>query len=195
MKKKSVYTLVLYALFVALVLLLGLTPVGLIPLGFINLTILCIPVIIGTILLGLKGGLLLGFCMGLVSMLSAMGLSMTAPSGLASNLLAASPILLILNCFIPRLLVPVTTHLVYQAIAKGKESKIGIVPAAIVGSLTNTILYLGLMLLFYTWCNLDSTTLLGIIGGTGLIGGGCEAIAAAVLATPIVMAARKIRRN
>ena len=47
-------------MFIALVVLLGLTPLGLIPLGFINVTILHIPVIIGALALGLKGGLILG---------------------------------------------------------------------------------------------------------------------------------------
>ena len=56
----STYRLVLTALFVALVILFGLTPVGLISLGFINVTLLCIPVIAGTLILGLKTGLLLG---------------------------------------------------------------------------------------------------------------------------------------
>ena len=59
--KNNTRQLSLTALFVALVFLLGLTPLGLITLGFINVTILCLPVIVGTILLGLKTGLLLGF--------------------------------------------------------------------------------------------------------------------------------------
>ena len=58
----STYRLTLTALFVALILLFGLTPVGLIPLGFINVTILCVPVVAGTLILGLKTGLLLGAC-------------------------------------------------------------------------------------------------------------------------------------
>lgn len=45
---QKTHHLVLTALFVALILLLGFTPLGLIPLGFINVTILCVPVIIGT---------------------------------------------------------------------------------------------------------------------------------------------------
>ena len=66
--------IVLTALFIALVLLLGLTPIGLIPLGFINVTILCVPVIVGTLFLGLKTGLVLGLCFGGVSALSAFGI-------------------------------------------------------------------------------------------------------------------------
>ena len=49
---KATRQLTLTAMFIALVALLGLTPLGLIPLGFINVTILHIPVIIGALVLG-----------------------------------------------------------------------------------------------------------------------------------------------
>ena len=52
-------TLTIAGIFTGLVFLLAMTPVGLIPLGFLNLTIVHIPVIIGTIVLGWKMGLLL----------------------------------------------------------------------------------------------------------------------------------------
>lgn len=50
------FRLTFTALFIALVLFLGLTPFGLIPLGFINVTLLCVPVAVGCVLLGLKTG-------------------------------------------------------------------------------------------------------------------------------------------
>lgn len=199
-KKISTARLVLYALFIALTLLLGLTPIGLIPLGFINVTVLHIPTIVGTIVLGWKAGLLFGGCFGLASFLSVCGLAMTPPSALAGALLAQSPILTILMCFVPRLLVPVTTHLVYQIFNRraqkkqNKSSKLGVAPAAVVGTLTNTVFYLGMMLLFYVMVGLDSTTVLAIIGGTGLIAGASESIAAAVIGTPVVAALQKIKR-
>ena len=51
--------LALTALFVALILLLGFTPLGMIPLGYINVTTLCIPVVIGAMVLGMRAGLAL----------------------------------------------------------------------------------------------------------------------------------------
>ena len=117
----TTYRMTLTALFIALIVLLGLTPVGLIPLGFVNVTVLCVPVIIGSILLGLKSGLLLGFCFGLVSFLSAMGASMVPPSMLASNLIGANMFYAIIMCFLPRLAVPAVTYGVYRLIAKGVE--------------------------------------------------------------------------
>lgn len=195
MQQRKVKGLVLAALFVALTLLLGMTPLGLIPLGFINVTILCVPVIVGTILLGLKTGLVLGAMFGLTSALSAFGLSMTPPSTLASQLVMANPFLAIVMCFFPRLMVPVVTHLVYRAFAKGEARAKRALPfAAAAGSLTNTVLYLGLMLLFYVLVGIDAGPVLGIIGGTGLIAGGSEAAAAAILVTPITIALWQIHR-
>lgn len=198
--KDSTQNMVLMAMFVAITMLLGLTPIGLIPLGFINVTILCVPVILGTILLGLNSGLILGACFGLASTMSAFGLSMTPPSALASALAVKNPFLAIVMCFGPRLLVPVITHLVYRLMAKIFSRKQAVSPqavpvAAVCGSLTNTIFYLGLMLLFYNIVSLDSTKLMAIITGTGLIAGGLEAVVAAVIASPVAYAIWKVQRK
>ncbi len=194
--KNSTRLLTFTALFIALILLFGSTPFGLIPLGFVNVTILAIPVVIGTIVLGLGPGLILGFCFGLISMLSMFGMTMTAPSALASALAAANPGLAILMCFAPRLMVPVVTYLTFKALAGPNGHRKAALPvAAVAGSLTNTILYLGLMLLFYTMVGLDSTKLRAIIAGVGLIAGGSEAAVNAILTTPIVMALWAIERK
>ena len=187
--------IVLTALFVALVLLLGLTPVGMIPLGFINVTILCVPVIVGTLFLGLKTGLVLGLCFGAVSALSAFGIYGT-PSALAGALVAASPALAAIMCFFPRLMVPVVAHFVYRLAAKGEPERKRAVPfAAVAGSLTNTILYLGLMLLFYILMGINSEKVLALITGTGLIAGSAEAIVAALISTPVLAALWRVRRK
>ncbi len=194
-KNSKTRTLVLHALFAALILLLGLTPLGLIPLGFINVTILCVPVVIGTLYFGLKSGLLFGACMAAASIMSLFGLAMTPPSTLGANLLFANPVYAILMSLIPRLLIPVSTHFAYRLFTRKKtESEAAIIPAAIAGSLTNTIFYLGLMLLFYTLCGLDSKAILTLIGGVGLIAGSLEAAAAALIATPVLLALRKLEK-
>ncbi len=197
MGRDKIKTMVLYALFIALTFALGLTPIGLIPLGFINVTILCVPVIIGTIILGLKAGMLFGACFGLASTLSACGLSMVPQSSLAAALFGVSPLYVIVMSMVPRLLVPVTTyfvHKLFSRIGKGKKH-FAVVPAAIAGSLTNTVFYLGLMLLFFTMAGLDSAPVLGIIGGTGLIAGSCEAAVAAVIALPVCAAISKFTKS
>jgi len=89
--KNNVRFLTFTAFFIALILLFGSTPFGLIPLGFVNVTLLAIPVVIGKIVLGIVPGLILGFCFGLISMPSMFGMTLTAPSRLASALVVAGP--------------------------------------------------------------------------------------------------------
>lgn len=188
MERKKLGDFVLLALFVALIVLLGFTPLGLIPLGFINVTILCVPVIVGALYMGWKNGLLLGLAFGLTSFISAL----MKPSYLVSTLMGASPVLVALMSILPRLLVPMVAYGVYTRL-RSKQESLAVGVAAVCGSLTNTIFYLGLMLLFYVLCGIDTASVLSLIGGTALIAGTCEAIAAAVLCTPILMALRRIK--
>lgn len=184
----------LTSLFIAMILLLGFTPLGLIPLGFINVTILCLPVIIGTIVLGQRTGAILGFCFGTVSAMSAFGIAGT-PSSLAATLVAADPFLALVMCYVPRLLVPVTVHAMYKLLSrKNARSRMALYAAAATGSMTNTVLYLGLMLLFYVMTGIEYANLLALIGGTGLIAGVAEAVVAAVVTTPVVLALRIIQK-
>ena len=186
MKTVNTKKLVLTAALLALVLLFGLTPLGLIPLGFINVTLLCLPVIIGAIYAGPGVGLILGLCFGLTSVLSAFGVSMVPQSALAGALVAKSPLLAVVMSMVPRALVPLAASLVYRAVGKGARSVKAVLPAAVAGSLVNTLFYLGLMLLFYVLTGLDAAAVLGVIGGTGLIAGGAEAVVAALVCTPVL---------
>lgn len=188
MERKQLGNLVLLALFVALIVLLGFTPLGLIPLGFINVTILCVPVVVGTLYMGLKNGLVLGLAFGLTSFVSAL----MKPSALVSTLMGASPVLVALMSILPRLLVPMVAYGVHARL-RDKRENLAVGVAAVCGSLTNTVFYLGLMLLFYVLCGIDTAGVLSLIGGTALIAGTCEAIAAAVLCTPILMALRRLK--
>ena len=195
--KVNTARLTMTALFVALILLFGLTPVGLISVfGMVNVTILCIPVIVGTLLMGLKSGLILGAFFGLASALSAFGISMAPPSQLAGTLVAANPLLALVMCFVPRLTVPVVTYFTYRLFAGGKKHASRATPiAAIAGSLTNTVLYLGMMVLFYMICGLDTAGLIGWIVGTGILAGSAEAAVAAILSTPVLAALWKVSRR
>lgn len=186
--------LALTALFVAFILLLGFTPLGMIPLPWIKVSILSIPVSVGTLILGLPSGLVLGAMFGTVSVLSAFGIVGVA-SELAGNLVSANPILAILMCYVPRLLIPIFVFGVYHiGIRKNAQSKRAIAYAAVAGSLCNTVFYLGLMFLFYILCGLNSATVLAFISGTGVIAGPCEAIAAALIVPPVTLAIRKIQK-
>ena len=191
--KTKVSTIATAGILTALTFLLGMTPLGIIPLGFINVTIMCLPVIIGTLTVGPKIGGILGLCFGVASTLSAFGLSLVPTSGLVSTLMGASPLLVVVMSILPRAIIPLVAYSVYQVVSRRGQMRrrlaIGLASAA--GSLTNTILYLGMMLLFFALTGLDSTAVLGVIGGTGLIAGSLEAVAAVLICLPVVLAVRK----
>ena len=188
-QRKKLINLVLLALFTGLIFLMGQTPLGLIPLGFCNVTLLVIPVAVGSILMGWKNGLVLGAAFAATSLLSAL----TKPSVLVAALMGASPLLAILMTVLPRLCIPLVICGVYRLLRR-RPRNIAAALAAACGSLTNTILYLGLMLGFYTVCGIGSSevlmTIVLVAGGAGPL----EALAAAVITPPVLIALRKIQK-
>lgn len=181
--------LVLCAVLVAVMLLFAFTPIGIISIPPANATIMHIPVIIGTILLGLKPGLILGGCFGLTSVFVAF----TRPSVLVQPMMAESPALVIVMSLAARLLIPVITWLVYRLLSTRfpdrQKTSVGV--SALCGTVINTVCYLGLMLCFYTLLGLDSAAVKGVIAGVGLLNGSIEAGVAVVLSIPLVTALRK----
>ena len=183
-------TLVLLALLAGLIFLMGQTPLGLIPLGFCNVTLLVIPVAVGTLYMGWKNGLILGATFAATSLLSAL----TRPSALVATLMGASPALAVVMTVLPRLCIPLVIAGVYHLLSK-KQKHVAAAVAAACGSLTNTVLYLGLMLLFYVMCGIDNTTVLTTIAAVAGGAGPLEAAAAAVITPPILTALWGMKRG
>ena len=192
------------ALLVAVCLLLGLTPVGYIPIGPVSLTLMCLPVIIGTITQGFKTGLALALVFGFTSLLSALGITL-APSLLGTTLIGISVVKAVIVIFIPRLIIPMTTWLVYNAIARRnpKRQKLAVGAGAFVGSLTNTVLFLSVLYLLYLPEIGDLSAAFGttpelfggVLAGIGAINGVPEAVVAVILCIPIVMALNKFNKS
>ncbi len=189
MSRKQLNNFVLLALFVALIFLLGQTPLGMIPLGWCNVTLLVIPVAIGTVYMGVRNGLILGLALGATSFVSAL----LRPSVLVGTLMGASPLAVAVMSFLPRLCVPLAIAGVYRLL-RGKQKHVAVAVASACGSLTNTVLYLGLMLVFYTTLGIDNTAVLTAIGATAGGAGPCEAIAAALICPPVLAALWRVRR-
>lgn len=189
------------ALLVAVCLLLGLTPIGYIPIPPISITLMCIPVIIGVITQGLGAGLVLGFFFGLTSFLQIF----IKPTALNQLLFALSPIKTVITIFIPRLIVPVTAWLVHRGITGDSKLRrnAGVGIGAFVGSITNTVLFLGTLYLLYLPEIGDVASALGttpeMLGGVlatiGAINGLPEAAVAVVLCIPIVAALKKLNKS
>lgn len=191
MNSKQLNRMVLAALFTALIILFGLTPIGMIPLPSIKISLLGVPVIIGTMLLGLAWGEFFGLCFGLVSLYTAF----TAPSGFVALLMPITPVGIVFMCIVPRLLIPLVAHCFYRLTTKNGTKKWAIAVSAAAGSLTNTIGYLGVMLALFLIHGLDSTAVVAIIGGTGLIAGGLEAATVAIIAVPVLNALQNLNKR
>lgn len=136
------------ALLVAIQILLAATPLGYLPLGPVDITIMHIPALVGAVVLGPAAGAALGGVFGLTSI--AVATMRGGPfNAIFSPFLSGSGWSLVIS-LIPRILCGLLAALVFQALRKARLADIvaaGI--AAAVGSLTNTVLVLGGIYLFF----------------------------------------------
>ena len=178
--KTKTRTLTLTAILIAVTLIFGFTPIGYIATPFgIVITLMCLPVIIGTLTLGWKAGIALAALFAVTSIAK-------IPSDVfGPTLLAANPVLLMVNIIVPRLLIPLVVTLVYRAM-HSKRELLNIGVAAVAGSLTNTVLYLGFLYAFFS-----GIVASGIILSVALLNGIIEAVVAALLCPPIVRVLKK----
>jgi uncharacterized membrane protein len=159
----------------AISILLGATRWGFIPwFGGVSLTIMHVPVIIGAVLEGPVVGVLIGLIFGLFSMIQAA----VAPNG-PTDVWFTNPILSVL----PRLFIGPAAWLVWGALKRWPV--VGLLGAGIAGSLTNTILVLGVIGLYglLPW---------GVLGGVAVTNGLPEVGLSAVIVLAVVAAWRQI---
>lgn len=183
--------IVLTAVLVAIMLVLQLTGVGLIDLGIIRVTLYCTIIAIGTLMLGWDCGMILGAAFSAISFWSAI----QRPSAMVAPLMQATPFLVFIMSFVPRMLVPLASYLIHGAMVKaGKNEKIALGVGAAAGSLCNTVLYLGMMLIAYAVTVADYPGLLAAVGAVAGAAGIPEAIIAGLVTPPVVLALRKINK-
>lgn len=204
MKSKSAnFNIAIVSLFGAIIIVMALVPfLGYIPLGFMNATLLHVPVIIASIVLGPKYGAILGFVFGATSLVQNT-VSPNLTSFVFSPFYAQGNWLSLIICFIPRILVGIVPHYVYQFFAKHIKKKgevVSLALAGIAGSLTNTILVMGGIYLFFdkeyaAAKNLPVESLFGVIMGIVGLNGVPEAIVAAILTCAIAKALLVYKRK
>lgn len=181
------------ALFIALILVMAFVPfVGYIPLGFMNATIIHVPVIIGSLILGPKKGAVLGLVFGLTSLWTNT-FNPNATSFVFSPFCSVGEpnFWSLVICLVPRILIGVTPYYTARLLSELPET-LRLAIAGVVGSLTNTLLVMnGIYLFFgaeyaaakgvfeniYNW-------ILGIIASVGIP----EAIVAAILTAAVTKA-------
>ncbi|MDT2614162.1 ECF transporter S component [Enterococcus dongliensis] len=192
MKENNVRGFTLTAMFLAIMIILAVTPLGFIPIGPINATTMHIPVIIASIVLGPRIGAGLGTIFGVISL--ARSTILITPMSFVFSPFIANPLTnqgdwrAVLIAIIPRMLIGVVPYFVYRGLhhlMKQKARPISLFIAGVAGSMTNTILVMNLIFLFFkdSYANVLQVTadavygvILGIIFGSGLV----EAVVAGI---------------
>lgn len=152
--RKKITELTNFALFVAIIVLLSVTPLGYLSLGVINATTIQIPVIIGGILFGWKKGAALGAVFGITKMIK----NTLQPNPTSFVFSPFVPVFgeesgsffAVIECLVPRILIGVVAALLFNALSKTKLNKAatcGI--CGFCGALTNTILVMGGIYVFF----------------------------------------------
>ena len=175
------------AMFAALMVALQLSGVGFImtPWGS-KITFNCMIVVVGTLAIDLKAGLMLAAIFGGFSTYTGI---MNADLYIVGPLLSWSPLAVAFLSIVPRMMIPVVTWLVKGAMTKTKLKPVLQTGAtAVAGSLTNTVLYLGTAFCLHLIRAENLQVLLTAIGLTGLLNGGLEAVLTALVAPPVVTA-------
>lgn len=149
---KNTRTFALTAMFLAILILLAVTPLGFIPIGPINATTMHIPVIIASIVLGPRLGAFLGGTFGLISMIR----STVVQTPLSFVFSPFIPVIgtehgslkALLIAFIPRILIGVVPYFVYKGILKLSKNNfhsISLFLAGLAGSFVNTVLVMNMI--------------------------------------------------
>lgn len=153
MKTKKIKSMTLLAMFLAVELVLVMTPLGFIRLGPLSITLMHIPVIIASVAMGKKAGMFMGFIFGLLSMINA-----TFQPNLTS--FCFSPFVEIggvhgnwaslIVAIVPRVLIGYVSAVIYEFFqSKFEKKSVALFFAGIAGSMTNTILVLGFIYLLF----------------------------------------------
>ena len=192
-QKNKTYRIAILGILSAFIIIQTFVPfLGNIPIPPLNPTIIHITVIVAAFVLSTKDGMLVGLVWGLARMVKAY----TLPASPLDLLLWTNPVIAV----VPRVMVGLVAGLILHAFLKRKQEKRGMVIAAVLGSLTNTVLVLGFIALFYgneyaTALNVDPSNLLKVLAGIVATNGIGEAVAAGLIAPFIAKALMKVRRK
>lgn len=132
------------ALMVAIIFVMAFTPLGYLRTPGLSITFLTVPVAVGAIILGPKGGAVCGLAFGITSFIQAFG-----GGAFATMLFSISPIGTAFTCIVPRILEGWLCGLVFEA-AKKISKNGSYITASLACPLLNTLFFMSaLVLIFY----------------------------------------------
>ncbi|MDO4616737.1 MAG: ECF transporter S component [Lachnospiraceae bacterium] len=133
------------SLLTAIIFLMAFTPLGYLRVGAVEITFIVVPVAVGAVLLGAKAGAFLGFAFGVTSFMQCFGMS-----AFGTLLFSAKPLATAFCCIVPRVMVGLVPALLYQWLSRHvKRKSLATAVSCVLAPITNTVLYLGCMVLFF----------------------------------------------
>ena len=191
-KSKNTKFITLMGVLLAIEIIMAFTPLGFVPVGFTKATTIHIPVVIGAIFLGPLAGAILGGAFGILSII----INTVSP---ALTSFVFSPFITIggaqgniwslVIALVPRMLIGIVAYYSYKWVSKIDKTKvIAYATAGVVGSLTNTVLVMSGIYIFFgqQYAAAKEVTfeaLFGVIMGIIGVNGIPEAIVAAIIVT------------
>lgn len=139
--------LTLMALLTAVLLLMSFTPLGYLNIGPLAITLNMIPVAIGAVALGPKGGAFLGAVFGMTSFLQCIGIGGTSAMGVI--LFEINPFLAFIQRFVPRFLMGLLAGYIFKLTKKLSNTTVaGFVTGFFAAFLNTAFFMLFLVVLF-----------------------------------------------
>jgi len=146
-RNKTIYRMSLGAILIAIMLILGFTPLGTIQIGgMFTITLLGIPLAIAACVYGPGFGALIGLVWGVISLIQ--GITGLDPSG--PLLLEFSPFGFVVTCLVPRTLTGFLAGLIYKLNTKwDKKGHINSVITSALVSIFNTLFFMTSFVSFF----------------------------------------------
>ena len=177
----------------AIIIIMGFTPIGYIKFGVVEITLITVPVIIGAMVVEPAAGALLGFAFGMTSFLQCV----FGMSAFGVMILEINPFLAFLVTVPTRTLMGWLTGLFYKAIKR--TDIIGFAATGLVGSLLNTAFFMTTLLACFWQTDyiqniahsLGTTNVFAFVAAFVGINGIVEAVCCTILAAVISKALYK----
>ena len=193
-KRSSTLYMVELAMMIAIILLMSFTPLGYLRTPGLSITLLTIPVAVGAIILGPKGGAVCGLAFGATSFYMAV----TGSSAFAAALFNINPFGTFIVCIVARVLEGWLTGLIYHGLRKTKiPSAASVTIASLCCPLLNTTFFMGTLVTLFASTMRESfgmgkvlPFIFAFVGVNGVV----EAIVCFVVGTAISMALKKALR-
>ena len=195
--KMSVQYLARLAMLLAIVVIFTVFNIANIPVGPIVATVYHVPVIIGAVLLDTRAGAILGGAWGILNFWLA--ISGQTTDIVALTAISENPFGYFCVSFLPRLAVGIVAGLLGGLFRK-KNSAVGYAVTGAVGSLTNTVGYLGLLYLLFKQLlanvySIDASAVIGMVLSVAGTNGLVEAAVSAVLTLAVCKAIDALDRK